>query len=251
VRRQKLGPKDKMSSLAFSVLLFGFVASVASEELVKAGDFTNYAHGIKGEVFLKDEKTLVIKGFAYDGAGPDAFFWAGKSGQPSSVGTILPYPFEGKFYEYEDQNAPILERRFNGEEIVLTLPDDLKATDIKWLSVWCRRFRVNFGDMFFPEDLSFEDNSLTLAEPEDAHDHDHDHDEEESAVAEGDKPDELPPPLVEPTHNAHDPNRHDDDWKEDPDALSATAEAEAESSAVSFNLSFTASILAILGAYLF
>ena len=50
--------------------------------------------------------------------------------------------------------------------------------------------------MFFPEDLSFEDNSLTLAEPEDAHDHDHDHDEEESAVAEGDKPDELPPPLV-------------------------------------------------------
>ena len=39
----------------------------------------------------------------------------------------------------------------------LTLPDDLKATDIKWLSVWDRRFQVNFADMFFPEDLSFED----------------------------------------------------------------------------------------------
>lgn len=233
-----------MSSLAFSVLLFGLVASVASEKLVKAGDFQNYAHGINGEVFLKDEKTLVIKGFTYDGAGPDAFFWAGTSAAPSSVGTILPYPFEGKFYEYEDQNAPILSRRYNGEEIILTLPDDLKATDIKWLSVWCRRFRVNFGDMFFPEDLAFEDNTLDSAVlPE--------HDDEESADAEGAKPEDLPPPLVEP-HNAHDPNRHDEGWKEDPDALSeAESESEAESSAVCFNLSFAASILAILGAYLF
>ncbi len=104
-----------MNSLAFSVLLF---ASVASAELVKVGDFQNYVHGINGEVFMKDEKTLVIKGFTYDGAGPDAFFWAGDSGTPSSVGTILPYPFDGKFYEYEDQNAPILSKRFDGEEIV-------------------------------------------------------------------------------------------------------------------------------------
>jgi len=234
-----------MSSLAFSVLLFGLVASVASEKLVKAGDFQNYAHGINGEVFLKDEKTLVIKGFTYDGAGPDAFFWAGTSAAPSSVGTILPYPFEGKFYDYEDKSAPILTRRFNGEEIILTLPDDLKATDIKWLSVWCRQFRVNFGDMFFPEDLAFEDNTLDSAVlPE--------HDDEESADAEGAKPEDLPPPLVEP-HNAHDPDhRHDEGWKEDPDALSeAESESEAESSAVCFNLSFAASILAILGAYLF
>jgi len=243
-----------MSSLAFSVLVSALVASVASEELVKAGDFENYAHGIAGEVFLKDEKTIVIKGFTYDGAGPDAFFWAGTSESPSSVGTILPYPFEGKFYDYEDKNAPILERRFNGEEIVLTLPEDLKATEIKWLSVWCRRFAVNFGDMSFAEDLSFEDNSLDVAVLPEG---DHDHDDDEDADAEGAKPeDSLPPPLVEPTHNAHDPNRHDDGWKEDPDALSASAEGEpelghSENSAVCFNLSFAASILAILGAYLF
>ena len=100
------------------MLLFSLVASVASGELVKAGVFKNYAHGIAGEVFLKDEKTLVIKGFTYDGAGPDTFFWAGTSQEPSPNGTILPYPFEGKFYEREDYSAPILSRRFNGEEIV-------------------------------------------------------------------------------------------------------------------------------------
>lgn len=238
-----------MNSLAFSVLLF---ASVASAELVKVGDFQNYAHGINGEVFMKDQKTLVIKGFTYDGAGPDAFFWAGTSQAPSSVGTILPYPFDGKFYEYEDQSAPILSKRFNGEEIVLTLPETLKATDIKWLSVWCRAFQVNFGDLTFPEDLSFEDNSLdsaVLTGPSD------DHEDEEGADAEGDL-DDLPPPLLEPIHNAHDPNhRHD----EDADALSeaeseSAAESESESepgSAHCFSLSFTASLLAVLGAYLF
>ena len=93
-----------MNSLAFSVLLF---ASVASAELVKVGNFQNYVHGINGDVFMKDEKTLVIKGFTYDGACPDAFFWAGNSQAPSSAGTILPYPLEKKGF-----------KGFNGEEIV-------------------------------------------------------------------------------------------------------------------------------------
>ena len=43
---------------------------------------------------------------------------AGTSQVPSYEGTILPYPFEGKFYEIDDQSAPILSKRFNGEEIV-------------------------------------------------------------------------------------------------------------------------------------
>ena len=95
-----------------------FLASMASAELLEAGNFQNYAHGISGKVYLKDEKTLVIKDFTYDGAGPDAFFWVGTSQSPSSVGTILPYPFEGKFYDYEDNRAPILSRRFNKEEVM-------------------------------------------------------------------------------------------------------------------------------------
>ena len=98
-----------------SVSIFSLLGS---ETLVKVGDFQNYAHGINGEVFLKDKNTLLIKEFTYDGAGPDAFFWAGKSQRPSSVGTILPHPFEGKFYDYEDSSAPILDKRFNGDEIV-------------------------------------------------------------------------------------------------------------------------------------
>ena len=37
------------------------------------------------------------------------------------------------------------------------MPGDLKPKDIKWLSVWCRQFKVNFGDVFFPDDMEKED----------------------------------------------------------------------------------------------
>ena len=105
-----------MKYTIISCFLFGLFATTA-HGLIKAGDFQNYAHGIGGEVMIQGERTIIIKGFTYDGAGPDAFFWAGTSGKPSHVGTILPWPFKGQFYEYEDSNAPILSKRFNGDEI--------------------------------------------------------------------------------------------------------------------------------------
>ena len=42
---------------------------------------------------------------------------------------------------------------FSSENCRLTLPEDLKASEIKWLSVWCRRFTISFGDLFFSEDM--------------------------------------------------------------------------------------------------
>uniref|UniRef100_A0A1A9ZUP0 DM13 domain-containing protein n=1 Tax=Glossina pallidipes TaxID=7398 RepID=A0A1A9ZUP0_GLOPL len=56
------------------------------------GQFTNFAHGIKGSVYAVDESTLFVKSFAYDGTGPDAFFWVGKTPRPSPEGYIIPYP---------------------------------------------------------------------------------------------------------------------------------------------------------------
>ena len=65
---------------------------------------------------MKDDKTLVIKGFTYDGSGPDAFFWTGTSGKASRQGTILPYPFTGKHFDSEDRSAPILDHLYDGSE---------------------------------------------------------------------------------------------------------------------------------------
>ncbi|XP_061394704.1 protein Skeletor, isoforms B/C [Musca vetustissima] len=56
------------------------------------GNFTNFAHGINGAVYAVDESTLFVKSFGYDGTGPDAFFWVGKTPRPSPEGYIIPYP---------------------------------------------------------------------------------------------------------------------------------------------------------------
>merc|ERR1711862_390283 len=97
------------TTISFLIFLFCLV-KCNSQELVKVGDFINHFHDITGQVFIKDDKTLVIKGFGYDGTGPDSFFFAGTSDKISSNVVLLPYPFENQFYDYEDKNVPILER---------------------------------------------------------------------------------------------------------------------------------------------
>ena len=84
--------------------------------LVKVGDFSTLDHGLSGEVFVINENTLLVKNFSYDGLAPAATFLAGKSGEPGRDNSIIiPYPFDGKSYNYED-DAPIL-AEFNNEEI--------------------------------------------------------------------------------------------------------------------------------------
>ena len=106
-------------------------------------------HGIAGTVYAIDEKTLRIEGFRYDGTGPDAWFYVGTQGGPSGSGTRIPYP---------SADSPKL-GKFDGDVVILNLPDPLKATEIKWLSVWCRKFSANFGCVAFPDNLSLDENS--------------------------------------------------------------------------------------------
>jgi len=118
------------------------------------GDFVNIFHDISGQVYAVSENQLLIKGFTYDGEGPDAFFLAGESGtKPNARATngdiVLPYPYTGEEYQYLDSNIPILPG-FNGnEEILLTLPRGVTVSDLKWLSIWCRDYKVNFGHATF------------------------------------------------------------------------------------------------------
>eukprot|EP00090_Calanus_glacialis_P036161 TRINITY_DN6168_c0_g1_i1.p1 TRINITY_DN6168_c0_g1~~TRINITY_DN6168_c0_g1_i1.p1 ORF type:complete len:216 (-),score=41.82 TRINITY_DN6168_c0_g1_i1:55-702(-) len=124
---------------------------------VKIGSFKNIFHDIGGEAYALDSQTILIKGFTYDGEGPDAFFLAGTTGKPSRANgdVVLPYPFEGKHFTYSDRNIPLLLRSFDGEEIVLTLPPGKTVDQLRWISVWCRDYQINFGHVTFPRNLKF------------------------------------------------------------------------------------------------
>ena len=103
---------------------------------------------------MEDNNQLFIDNFKYDGRGPDAFFLIGTDGNLPSEnnGIILPYPFNGQFYDYSDKNIPIL-KKSEGIDITLTLPENINVKDLKWISVWCKRFKVNFADLMIHQDV--------------------------------------------------------------------------------------------------
>ena len=106
------------------------------QELVanaRIGDFINIFHDIGGEAVALDSKTVLIKGFTYDGEGPDTFFLAGTSGRPSSRGdVVLPWPANGEKYTYADRDIPLIKRSFDGsEDILLTLPEGNTVDQLK------------------------------------------------------------------------------------------------------------------------
>jgi len=129
---------------------------VAGTAPVQIGSFKNIYHNIGGEAYALDAQNILIKDFTYDGEGPDAFFLAGTSGRPSRLDgdVVLPFPYEGEHFSYSDRNIPLLLRPFDGsEDVVLTLPPGYSVTDLKWISVWCRDYQINFGHVTFPQDL--------------------------------------------------------------------------------------------------
>merc|ERR1711915_830874 len=141
------------------------MGAVAFGEKVKIGDIKTLHHAVSGEVYALDDKTLMVQNFNYDGAGPDAFFWVGVDGTPAETTeettAILAHPFQGVHYKYRDESAPVLKAASN-EAVTLILPEGMKVSDLKWLSVWCRRFTVDFGNVMFPADLKIPGASICL-----------------------------------------------------------------------------------------
>merc|ERR1712080_751956 len=115
------------------------------------GDISTLHHAVSGELWALDDKTLMVKNFNYDGAGPDAFFWVGTEGKPSATDedktAILAHPFNGVHYKYNDK-APVLTIASN-EQVTLILPPGMTESGLRWLSVWCRSYSVDFGHILF------------------------------------------------------------------------------------------------------
>ena len=123
----------------------------------KLGDFSEYFHKVDGELWAIDQDTIEFRNFFYDGNGPDTFFILGNKESEDEPnlkdGIPLAYFDEGKEtkeFSIDDPDIPIL-RMFLGETFLIKLPQGLRVTDLKWISVYCREFDINFGDIIFAE----------------------------------------------------------------------------------------------------
>ncbi|GLH12658.1 Protein Skeletor, isoforms B/C [Gryllus bimaculatus] len=66
-----------------------------------------------------------------------AYFYAGDSKSPNGNG----------FRINDEKGSPNVLPRYRNKHITLTLPENKTLRDIRWFSVWCDEFSVNFGDV--------------------------------------------------------------------------------------------------------
>lgn len=61
----------------------------------------------------------------------------------------------GGFRIRDERGSNGVLRKYRNKDITLTLPEGKTLRDIKWFSVWCDEFSVNFGDVRIPPNLDF------------------------------------------------------------------------------------------------
>ncbi|TRY69557.1 hypothetical protein TCAL_03793 [Tigriopus californicus] len=125
-------------------------------EKQQVGEFNTIQHGVKGKVYFDGDDKIVIENFQYDGRGPDAYFYVGTRGQPIDSGVRIPYP----------KGSDAILGEYTGQTINLELPSDVRTSDLRWISVWCRQFGVDFGNLFFDKETNVVAESES--EPENA-----------------------------------------------------------------------------------
>ncbi|XP_043268962.1 protein Skeletor, isoforms B/C isoform X2 [Venturia canescens] len=109
------------------------------------GKLSELHHGVSGEVYAVDGRTLYVKDFTYDGEGPTAYFYAGSSKNPNANG----------FRVRDERGTTDVLRKYRKKGITLTLPEGKTLNNIKWFSVYCDEYAVNFGDVRIPRGFDY------------------------------------------------------------------------------------------------
>ncbi|KAK1125042.1 hypothetical protein K0M31_006380 [Melipona bicolor] len=109
------------------------------------GKLSELHHGVSGEVYAVDGRTLFIKDFTYDGEAPTAYFYVGTSKSPNGNGIRL----------RDERGSSSTLKRYRRRDITLTLPDGKTLSNVKWFAVWCDEFSVNFGDVRIPRNFDY------------------------------------------------------------------------------------------------
>ena len=111
-------------------------------------------HKVSGFVVAKDEQTMLLCSFSYDGKGPDAFLVVGNSkavNKPNADDAIPVVPgLEAikRNFEFSDRDIPIL-GKFDKETLEVRLPEGESVSGLKWISVFCRDYDIDFGHAIF------------------------------------------------------------------------------------------------------
>lgn len=111
---------------------------------LEIGPLSELAHGLRsGPITIVDAQTFLVPDFHYDGQAPAAYFWLTRGSQGLN---------EVNGFRLKDENGSSnVLKKYQGETLVISLPDDLTIYDFDFFGVWCRQFKQNFGQVRIPQ----------------------------------------------------------------------------------------------------
>uniref|UniRef100_A0A8R1DR60 DM13 domain-containing protein n=1 Tax=Caenorhabditis japonica TaxID=281687 RepID=A0A8R1DR60_CAEJA len=102
-----------------------------------------------GPLYVIDRRTIKVYGFTFEGnKAPKTYFYAGR-GSSVSYSSGVKVAIRGKD---EKEISEISENYRGGKDIILELPENYDIFHIDWISVYCYKYRVNFGSVLVPTD---------------------------------------------------------------------------------------------------
>lgn len=71
------------------------------------------------------------------------------------VGNTKKIHHKGAIRLRDERGSTGVIKRYRNKDITLSLPEGKTLRDVKWFSVWCDEFEVNFGDVTIPKTLEY------------------------------------------------------------------------------------------------
>ncbi|KAG5896023.1 hypothetical protein JTB14_007588 [Gonioctena quinquepunctata] len=133
----RIGP---IATTAFVISICFIGGSHSAQYLGRhLGRLSELHHGVSGDVYAVDARTLHIKDFTYDGQGPAAYFYASTNKAADKNGFKL----------RDETGSGQVIRKYRKEGITLTLPEGKTLNNIKIFYVWCEEFDVSLFVRFY------------------------------------------------------------------------------------------------------
>jgi len=98
-------------------------------------ELATYHHGVAGTAEIRDDCTISVTDFTYDGTGIDVRFYGGTNED-----------YAGGFALSDNL---LKSGGYAGESVVLTLPAGRSLDDLDGISVWCVDVEIDFGSGVF------------------------------------------------------------------------------------------------------
>ena len=117
---------------------------------MEIGSFVSRAHDVAGDVYALSDRVLEIRNFVYDGTAPDAFFWIDGNAVPSEEGIIL-----SDAAPSNSCGSTKLGKADGSTAYRVEFPESTTIHNFTGgsLSIWCRAFGANFGELVIPDNL--------------------------------------------------------------------------------------------------